>query len=236
MEEFAAKVQQLVRHARQALAEGDMERAVRDLKEIESDAGNWKDALRARREAAKDGLPTSPTHSPGSVPPPGVDQAVPRPGPASSSLPGSAERRLDELERKVERLVRALEREGREPPERLAPLDLRARPGFPAPPIVEGIVRKVNDRDRRVEIDIGSDDGLIAGHELVVYRSDRPRQTTWEVEFLGRIRVLGTNPDQSDAKVIELFEGKKIKEGDRVSTRSPSDPADNTTSGALQKK
>jgi RNA polymerase sigma factor (sigma-70 family) len=241
-EEFAAKVEQLVRRARQALADGDEDRAIRALNEIESDAIAWNRALRTRREGAQSGLPTPPTRAPGSVPPsPGADQAISRPGPATSSVPSSADRRLDELEGKVDRLIRALEKDGREGASRRSSADPGATPVGQPPPGVKGVVQKVSRESGRVEIDIGSDDGLIAGHELVVYRvptgmTDRPRQTTRAVEILARIRVLGTNPDQSVAKVIELFEGKKIKEGDRVSTRRPTDPANNTTSGGLEEE
>jgi hypothetical protein len=226
MEEFAAKVQRLVRHARQALAEGDMKGAVRDLKEIESDAGIRQDALRARRESAKDGLPTLPTHSPGSLTQPGADQAVPRLGPASSPPPGSAERRLDELERTVDRLVRAREKNGGEGT--IVPQ--------PAPTRAQGVVQKIDDRTKRVEINIGSDDGLTRGHVLEVYRRDRTLQSRREVYFLGRIQILGTNPDQAVAKVIELLKGKQIKEGDIVSPRTPTIEGDGVPSGAGQKK
>jgi hypothetical protein len=130
-EEFAAKVQQLARRARQALAEGFMDRAARDLTEIESDAIAWKDALRARREGAQDGHPIPPTRAPGSVPAsPGTDQAIPQPGSATSSLPSSAERRLDALEGKIDRLIRALEKDRREGGEPGAPPIM---PGHPAP-------------------------------------------------------------------------------------------------------
>jgi RNA polymerase sigma factor (sigma-70 family) len=248
--EPAAKLERLVRHAREAQARGDMEGAVRDLREIESVASVWKEALTRNNDGEKDELPTPSASVRGPVPGSPVTGRTIHPAPPApatgdtaeqaeqsrGSQPAPTERRLDELERTVERLVRALERKGREDTERRGPLESLVHPGFPAPPILEGKVRKVNDRDKKLEIDIGSDDGLIAGHELVVYRPDRPRQTTWEVEFLGRIRVLSTNPDQSVAKVIELFEGKKIREGDRVSTRSATDPAKNTTSGALEKK
>jgi hypothetical protein len=228
-EQFAAKVQQLVRRARQALAEGDMDRAVRDLKEIESDAIVWNDALRVRREGAQAGHPTPPTRAPGSVPPsPGADQAIPQPGSATSSLPSSAERRLDALEGKVDRLIRALEKDRREGGEPGVP---RMMPGHPAPPNAEGVIKKVDDRSGQVEINIGSDDGLIRDHELTVYRVDRraqpvrPRAT----EYIGRIRVLVTDPDEAVGKVIELVEGKQIREGDLVSARTPPGQGDRIT-------
>jgi hypothetical protein len=82
-------------------------------------------------------------------------------------------------------------------------------------------VRKVNDRTGRVEIDLSSSDGLTRGHELAVYRTDRTARSVWEGEYLGRIRTLGTNRGEAVAKVIEVFEGKQIREGDLVSARTP---------------
>jgi RNA polymerase sigma factor (sigma-70 family) len=302
-EQFAAKVQQLVRRARQGLAEGDMDRAVRDLKEIESDAIAWEDALRVGREGAQAAHPTSPTRAPGSLRPSpradqagpqpqggrphagnnpnqpqgsqpqsgqpqggtnpnqpqgrqpqggqpqagnnpsqpqggqrlagqpqgGQPQAGPQPGPTRDTLPASAGRRLDELERKVDRLVRALQKDGREDASRRVSADPGATPVGPPPPGVKGVVRKVNDRTGRVEIDLGLDDGLTRGQELAVYRADRNSQSPWEGEYLGRIRILGTNPDDAFAKVIELIEGKQIREGDLVSARTPPSEGDRTS-------
>jgi hypothetical protein len=86
---------------------------------------------------------------------------------------------------------------------------------------LEGVVRKVNHRTGRVEIDLSFNDGLTRGHELAVYRTDRTARSVWEGEYLGRIRILGTNRDEAVAKVIEVFEGKQIREGDLVSARTP---------------
>jgi RNA polymerase sigma factor (sigma-70 family) len=235
-EEFAGKVQQLVRRARRALAEGDMDRAVRDLKEIESDAIACKDALKARREGAQASLPTPPTGAPGAVPPsPGADQAVPRPQPATSSLPSSAERRLDALEGKVDRLIRAWDKDRREDGEPGVP---RTTPHDSAPPDTEGMIKKVDDRNRRVEINIGSDDGLILGHELTVYRVDRRAQAVRfrAMELIGRIRILVLDPDRAVAKVTELLEGKQIMEGDCVTARTPPIQGNGASPGAGQKK
>jgi RNA polymerase sigma factor (sigma-70 family) len=237
-EHFAGKVEQMVRRARRALAEGDMDRAVRDLKEIESDATTWKDSLRARREGAQAGLPSTHTRAPGSVPPsPGANQAVPRPEPATSSLPSSSERRLDALEGKVDRLIRALDNDRREAGE---PEAARTMPSHPAPPKVEGTIKKVDHLGLggRVEINIGSDDGLIRGHELTIYRVDRRAQPVRfrAMEYIGRIRILFADPDQAVAKVIELWEGKKIKEGDCVTGRTPPIEGNGASPAAGQKK
>jgi hypothetical protein len=64
-----------------------------------------------------------------------------------------------------------------------------------------------------MEITIGSDDGLVVGHELYLFRtSPRP-------EYLGKVKIISVDPDQAVAKVIgNTVQGKKIKEGDIVSS------------------
>jgi hypothetical protein len=64
-----------------------------------------------------------------------------------------------------------------------------------------------------MEITIGSDDGLVVGHELYMYRlTPRP-------EYLAKVEVVSVDPDQAVVKVIgKTYLGKKIKEGDIVSS------------------
>lgn len=82
------------------------------------------------------------------------------------------------------------------------------------PPDVDGEITRADDRNRRFEISIGSDDGLVVGHELLVYRySPQP-------EFLGRVRVQSVEEDKAVVTVIGNTPlGKKIREGDIVSTK-----------------
>jgi chromosome segregation ATPase len=81
-----------------------------------------------------------------------------------------------------------------------------------APPVV-GQVKRVDPSNRRVEITIGSDDGLVVGHELYLYRQD-PRP-----EYIGKITIISVDPDQAVARVNgTTYQGKKIKEGDIVSS------------------
>jgi cell division protein FtsL len=81
------------------------------------------------------------------------------------------------------------------------------------PPRVEGVVLTVSPRNDRVEISIGSDDGLVTGHELELYRMNPTP------EYLGRIKIESTDPDQAVGKVIgQTVQGKKIVEGDIVSS------------------
>jgi hypothetical protein len=85
--------------------------------------------------------------------------------------------------------------------------------GLESPPAVEGEVSRVDPRNDRMEITIGSDDGLVVGHELLLYRlSPQP-------EYLGKVRISAVDPDKAVAKVVgRTVQGKKIREGDIVSS------------------
>jgi hypothetical protein len=90
--------------------------------------------------------------------------------------------------------------------------DISQVKGLESPPAVTGEVKRVN-LNKKLEITIGSDDGLVVGHELFVFRT-RPR-----AEYLGKIRIIGVDPDQAVGEVIgNTIQGKKIKEGDSVSS------------------
>jgi hypothetical protein len=81
-----------------------------------------------------------------------------------------------------------------------------------APPVV-GEVKRVDPSNRRIEITIGSDDGLAVGHELYLYRQT-PRP-----EYIGKITIISVDPDQAVGRVNgTTYQGKKIKEGDIVSS------------------
>jgi len=91
--------------------------------------------------------------------------------------------------------------------------DITAVKGLESPPAVQGQVARVKSDNRSLEITIGSDDGLVAGHELFLYRVQP------QPEFLGKIKVISVDPDQSVARVIgATINGKKIREGDIVSS------------------
>jgi len=83
------------------------------------------------------------------------------------------------------------------------------------PPTVNGEVTRVDPTGRRLEISIGSDDGLVEGHELLVFRYNPVP------EFIGRIRIVHADPDKSVAVVVggQTYQGKKIREGDRVANK-----------------
>jgi septal ring factor EnvC (AmiA/AmiB activator) len=90
-------------------------------------------------------------------------------------------------------------------------LDPNARAGD-VKPKVDGVVSRVQRRGgtMRVEITIGSDDGLKPGHTVEVFRGDR---------YLGRIVILTTDPDRAVGQVDRNFQQGPIQEGDRVATR-----------------
>jgi hypothetical protein len=91
--------------------------------------------------------------------------------------------------------------------------DITTVKGTESPPTVHGEVARVDAQNKSVEITIGSDDGLVPGHELFLYRV-KPRP-----EFLGKIKIITVDPDQSVGRVIgSTIQGKKIKEGDIVSS------------------
>jgi cell division protein FtsL len=90
--------------------------------------------------------------------------------------------------------------------------DIATVKGTDTPPSVEGEVSRVED-NKSVELTIGSDDGLVPGHELYLYRT-KPKP-----EFLGRVKIISVDPDQSVGRIIgATVLGKKIKEGDIVSS------------------
>ncbi|GIW88942.1 MAG: hypothetical protein KatS3mg108_3266 [Isosphaeraceae bacterium] len=81
------------------------------------------------------------------------------------------------------------------------------------PPEVEGEVLLADAVKGRFQISIGSDDGLVSGHELYVYRLE-PRP-----EYLGKVRVSIVDSDRAVVTLIGTTpQGKKIQEGDIVST------------------
>jgi hypothetical protein len=94
------------------------------------------------------------------------------------------------------------------------PTDISQIKGQENPPPVEGLIKRVDETNRRVEISIGSDDGLVPGHQLNLYRL-KPRP-----EFLGKIQIVApVDPNQAVGLVVgKTYQGKKIKEGDIVSS------------------
>ena len=91
--------------------------------------------------------------------------------------------------------------------------DISQIKGLESPPPVVGEVKRIDPTNRLLELTIGADDGLVVGHVLYIYRV-KPRP-----EYIGKVTIVTTDPDQAVAKVIgNTFQGKKIKEGDIVSS------------------
>ncbi len=91
--------------------------------------------------------------------------------------------------------------------------DIRLVQAGELPANVEGKVLKIDTTNRRMEISIGSDDGLSVGQELYLYR------TTPTAEYLGKVKISLVEPDQAVATIIgNTVNGKKIKEGDDVAS------------------
>jgi multidrug efflux pump subunit AcrA (membrane-fusion protein) len=91
--------------------------------------------------------------------------------------------------------------------------DISQLKGLESPPPVEGLVKEVDSTNRRIVISIGSDDGLVQGHELYVYRT-KPRP-----EYVCKVQIIAVDPDQAVCRVVgNTNQGKKMKEGDIVSS------------------
>jgi len=91
--------------------------------------------------------------------------------------------------------------------------DISTVKGTESPPVVRGEVLRVDARNKRVELSIGSDDGLVPGHQLHLYRV-KPQP-----EYLGEVKIISTDPDQAVGQVVgNTVNGKKIQGGDIVSS------------------
>jgi hypothetical protein len=85
--------------------------------------------------------------------------------------------------------------------------------GIESPPKVAGEVLRVDPKGDRIEFTNGSDEGLVVGHEMYVYRT-KPRP-----EFIGKVKIIEVDPDQSVGRVIgRTVNGKHIREGDIVAS------------------
>jgi len=83
------------------------------------------------------------------------------------------------------------------------------------PPRLDGVILASRSTGY-VEVSLGSDDGLEKGHELDVYRVG---PTVAENKYLGKVRVVQTEPDKSVAQILPNFKRGTIQKEDRVATR-----------------
>ena len=76
----------------------------------------------------------------------------------------------------------------------------------------DGLVSAVRRRGstQLIEVTIGADDGLRAGHTVEVFRGSK---------YLGRAEIIRTTPDRAIGKIDRRFLHGQIQEGDRVATR-----------------
>lgn len=81
------------------------------------------------------------------------------------------------------------------------------------PPRLDGVVL-ASSANGLVEISLGSDDGLLKGHKLDVFR-----RRGGESKYLGRIEVLQVLPDKAVAKILPEYRKGTIEREDRVATR-----------------
>jgi septal ring factor EnvC (AmiA/AmiB activator) len=77
------------------------------------------------------------------------------------------------------------------------------------PPQIRGKVLAIN-QDNMIEVSLGSDDGLRAGHTLEIFRASN---------YLGRLQVLRTDTDRAVGKILPGFKKAAIQKGDDVATR-----------------
>lgn len=81
------------------------------------------------------------------------------------------------------------------------------------PPKVDGLVTAVSSTGQ-VEINIGSDDGLLTGHKLYVYRV-----AGGSPSYVAKIEVVKTAPDKAACKVDPKTQRSRVQVGDRVTSR-----------------
>ena len=81
------------------------------------------------------------------------------------------------------------------------------------PPEVDGVIL-ATPGEKLVEISIGSDQGLLQGHRLEVYRVSGGQST-----YVGRIEVVKTAPDRAVCKIDPKFQNSNVMVGDRVASK-----------------
>lgn len=115
-----------------------------------------------------------------------------------------AQERNQQLQERVAELQALLAQYG-------LPTEPRAIAALKAPPQVEGIVLEVDKPNRFVKISIGSDDGIVRGHRLHVFRER-------DAKYLGQIEITDVEPDRAVARVLDDVKQGRIEVGDHVAT------------------
>ncbi len=79
------------------------------------------------------------------------------------------------------------------------------------PPHVEGVVLEVDKQNRYLKISIGTDDQIVPGHRLHVYRERTGK-------YLGMIEIVEASEDHAVARVLPEMKQGRIEVGDHVAT------------------
>jgi hypothetical protein len=66
------------------------------------------------------------------------------------------------------------------------------------------------DKDDRAEVSLGSDDGLLEGNTLEIYRGNR---------YLGRMQILEVQPHRSIGTILKEYKQDTVRSGDNVATQ-----------------
>ncbi len=89
------------------------------------------------------------------------------------------------------------------------------------PPKVDGLVIKAGKNKKGsvdlVEISLGSDDGLVKGHILSIFRSGL--QPGEEAKYLGQIKLVYVDSDQAVGEIVQKAKSGIIKRGDNVTSK-----------------
>ena len=90
----------------------------------------------------------------------------------------------------------------------------RGNPSLPSND-VDAKVTKVGPDGLRVEVSVGTDDGVAIGNIFEVFH------LTPKAEYLGKIQIVSVDKDHAIGRVVggKTYLGLKIKEGDNVSTK-----------------
>ncbi len=81
------------------------------------------------------------------------------------------------------------------------------------PPKIDGIIIATVGSGL-VEISLGSDEGLLKGHKLEVYRIGGGQNT-----YVGRIEVVRTDPSRAVCRIDPKFQNSNMMVGDRVASK-----------------
>ncbi|MEX0728246.1 MAG: hypothetical protein WD065_18395 [Planctomycetaceae bacterium] len=89
------------------------------------------------------------------------------------------------------------------------------------PPVVEGVVvdTKADSRNgiEYVGISVGSDDGLVKGHKLDVYRFASSAEK--RPKYVAQIEIVNVDPDRAVGRVVNKSKNGVVQKGDNVSTK-----------------